>query len=580
MLAGLARAVLHQGRQGPRRGRRRPGDGGGGGAAARGAGPPRRLPPARRDRSAARALAPGPRPFRHAQTRRRPPVLRRPDRPCRARAARSRQRLGAVQARWRPRPRAAGRGAGQQPGAVAHRRRADGGVLRRRGRRARARRRKPRKRGAGPSSRWATSSSPSTASRAPTPPASAVGAPPSRSASAAARASSARCRSPPPSAPPRRCWPSSTRCSPRTPARQGVVPEGEALHHRADREGHAGAVELWPLLRRAAKPKPLPWLVPEQPEQVADAPALLAEARRRAHRPHAGPRAPAGARRPAPRCRHRPRDPSAPPHPPRRRAGARPPPHRLRAAAGARAQGTARAGRRRGPPGAGRADRGAGPARALRRAAAAGGRPPTRRAAEVAADRPVGGRAVRPRPRARRLALGGALEAARGGAEHAGGSRRRVDRLPASPRRSRHPARAAGRGAGRALARRPRPGSDERPGAALVPPRPRRRRPARRGAERGAHLRARAPAEPAGLRPLAATRRRAGEARGRERRRRGADHDRARRQGAARRRWWSCPTSAPATRSRWCAGRKRAASSCRSGRRAGARTTSPQPISG
>ena len=52
----------------------------------------------------------------------------------RARAARSRQRLGAVQARWRPRPRAAGRGAGQQPGAVAHRRRADGGVLRRRGR--------------------------------------------------------------------------------------------------------------------------------------------------------------------------------------------------------------------------------------------------------------------------------------------------------------------------------------------------------------------------------------------------------------------------------------------------------------
>jgi ATP-dependent helicase/nuclease subunit A len=62
-------------------------------------------------------------------------------------------------------------------------------------------------------------------------------------------------------------------------ARRGVVPDGaEALLHRADREGHAGAVELWPLLRRAAKPKPLPWLVPEQPEQVADAPTLLAEA--------------------------------------------------------------------------------------------------------------------------------------------------------------------------------------------------------------------------------------------------------------------------------------------------------------
>jgi ATP-dependent helicase/nuclease subunit A len=61
-------------------------------------------------------------------------------------------------------------------------------------------------------------------------------------------------------------------------ARQGVVADGETLQHRADREGHAGAVELWPLLRRAAKPKPLAWLVPEQPEQVADAPALLAEA--------------------------------------------------------------------------------------------------------------------------------------------------------------------------------------------------------------------------------------------------------------------------------------------------------------
>jgi ATP-dependent helicase/nuclease subunit A len=61
-------------------------------------------------------------------------------------------------------------------------------------------------------------------------------------------------------------------------ARQGVAADGEPLQHRPDREGHAGAVELWPLLRRAAKPKPLPWLVPEQPEQVADAPTLLAEA--------------------------------------------------------------------------------------------------------------------------------------------------------------------------------------------------------------------------------------------------------------------------------------------------------------
>jgi ATP-dependent helicase/nuclease subunit A len=62
-------------------------------------------------------------------------------------------------------------------------------------------------------------------------------------------------------------------------ARRGVVPDGaEPLLHRPDREGHAGAVELWPLLRRTPKPKPEAWLVPEEPEQAADAPALLAEA--------------------------------------------------------------------------------------------------------------------------------------------------------------------------------------------------------------------------------------------------------------------------------------------------------------
>jgi ATP-dependent helicase/nuclease subunit A len=77
----------------------------------------------------------------------------------------------------------------------------------------------------------------------------------------------------------------------------------------------------------------------------------------------------------------------------------------------------------------------------------------------------------------------------------------------------------------------PRRAGHERPGAAAGPPRPRRRRPAGRGAERGARLRARAPAEPARLRPLAPPRRRAGEARGGKRRRRGADHDRPRRQG-------------------------------------------------
>ncbi|MFC7689762.1 UvrD-helicase domain-containing protein [Paeniroseomonas aquatica] len=61
-------------------------------------------------------------------------------------------------------------------------------------------------------------------------------------------------------------------------ARAGVVPEGAILEHLPDRAGQAGMVELWPLLRPADKPKPTPWEVPEAPEAVADAPALLAEA--------------------------------------------------------------------------------------------------------------------------------------------------------------------------------------------------------------------------------------------------------------------------------------------------------------
>ena len=61
-------------------------------------------------------------------------------------------------------------------------------------------------------------------------------------------------------------------------ARAGVVADGAVLRHLPDRAGHAGTVELWPLLRPADKPKPTPWEVPEAPEAVADAPALLAEA--------------------------------------------------------------------------------------------------------------------------------------------------------------------------------------------------------------------------------------------------------------------------------------------------------------
>jgi ATP-dependent helicase/nuclease subunit A len=61
-------------------------------------------------------------------------------------------------------------------------------------------------------------------------------------------------------------------------ARQGVVVDGAPLRHLPDRLGHAGSVELWPLLRPAETPAPEPWLVPLEPERVASADALMAEA--------------------------------------------------------------------------------------------------------------------------------------------------------------------------------------------------------------------------------------------------------------------------------------------------------------
>ncbi|MCB4820548.1 double-strand break repair helicase AddA [Roseicella aerolata] len=62
------------------------------------------------------------------------------------------------------------------------------------------------------------------------------------------------------------------------PARHGVVADGEVLRHLPDRTGHAGQVELWPLLRPAETPTPQPWEVPEEPQRVASAEALMAEA--------------------------------------------------------------------------------------------------------------------------------------------------------------------------------------------------------------------------------------------------------------------------------------------------------------
>jgi len=62
------------------------------------------------------------------------------------------------------------------------------------------------------------------------------------------------------------------------PARAGVVEEGAALEHRADRVGEAGLVELWPMLEPAEADPPEPWQVPDTPTRQASGGALLAEA--------------------------------------------------------------------------------------------------------------------------------------------------------------------------------------------------------------------------------------------------------------------------------------------------------------
>ena len=61
-------------------------------------------------------------------------------------------------------------------------------------------------------------------------------------------------------------------------AAAGVVAPGEALAHYADRGGHAGAVELWPLAPRPDPLAPLPWTVPERNQGLTSAPQRLADA--------------------------------------------------------------------------------------------------------------------------------------------------------------------------------------------------------------------------------------------------------------------------------------------------------------
>jgi ATP-dependent helicase/nuclease subunit A len=81
-------------------------------------------------------------------------------------------------------------------------------------------------------------------------------------------------------------------------ARDGVVAEGETLRHFADRAGHAGQVEIWPLLAATDAAEPPPWSPPATPVDAEGAPqrlaALLAQrirhmiATRDPARPHRG----------------------------------------------------------------------------------------------------------------------------------------------------------------------------------------------------------------------------------------------------------------------------------------------------
>ena len=59
-------------------------------------------------------------------------------------------------------------------------------------------------------------------------------------------------------------------------AAKGVETPGR-LRHYADRAGHAGAVELWPVAPRLDEPEPEPWTVPERNLGRLSAPQLLAD---------------------------------------------------------------------------------------------------------------------------------------------------------------------------------------------------------------------------------------------------------------------------------------------------------------
>lgn len=61
-------------------------------------------------------------------------------------------------------------------------------------------------------------------------------------------------------------------------AARGVVAAGETLRHEAHRAGHAGRVELWPLVPRSESEPPEPWAVADRNHGLTTAPQRLADA--------------------------------------------------------------------------------------------------------------------------------------------------------------------------------------------------------------------------------------------------------------------------------------------------------------
>ena len=60
-------------------------------------------------------------------------------------------------------------------------------------------------------------------------------------------------------------------------AAAGVLLPGEVLEHRADRAGHAGRVEIWPLAEAPPPEPPAPWSAPKDYRRAASALELLAD---------------------------------------------------------------------------------------------------------------------------------------------------------------------------------------------------------------------------------------------------------------------------------------------------------------